>query len=185
MAWIRVIDESQAEAELRAQYEDVRSRRGSISNVMKVHSLDPKAMKLHLDLYIHLMFGKSTLTRAQREMIAVVVSQANKCRYCVTHHGEALVTHANDHMLLEKIKTDFARAGITSEDKAILNYASKLTGTPGDIPESDIRDLRQAGFTDEAILRINLIASYFNFVNRIVSGLGVQIEKPQERVYKY
>lgn len=152
---------------------------------MKVHSLDPEGMKLHLDLYVHLMFGKSTLTRAQREMIAVVVSQANKCPYCAIHHGEALLAHTHDHTLLEKIETDFARARITSEDKAILRYATKLTRAPGDISETDIHELRQAGLADEKILRINLIASYFNFVNRIVSGLGVQIENPQERVYKY
>lgn len=185
MAWIRIIDENQAQGELRVQYEDVRSRRGKISNVMKVHSLDPKAMKLHLDLYVHLMFGKSTLTRAQREMVAVVVSHANECAYCAVHHGEALLAHVHDHTLLEKIKADFARSGVTSKEKTILSYATKLTRTPGDISEIDLRELRREGLTDEEILRINLIASYFNFVNRIVSGLGVKIEDPKERVYKY
>ncbi len=185
MAWIRTIDEDQAQGELKVQCEDVRSRRGSIANVMKVHSLDPKAMKFHLDLYVHLMFGKSNLTRAQREMIAVVVSQANKCPYCAMHHGEALLAHLHDHTLLEKIKTDFDRAGITSKDKAILSYATKLTRTPGDISETDVLELRQAGLIEEEILRINLIASYFNFVNRIVSGLGVEIESQKERVYRY
>ena len=81
MAWIQVIDEKQATGELKAQYDEVQRTRGRVSNVMKVHSLDPKSMNLHLDLYVHLMFGKSALTRAQREMIALVVSATNGCHY--------------------------------------------------------------------------------------------------------
>lgn len=185
MAWIKIIDEEQASGELKAQYEDVRQRRGRISNVMKAHSLDPKAMRLHLDLYLHLMFGKSSLTRAQREMIAVVVSQTNNCRYCVTHHGEALLAHVHHQTLLESLKRDFASASITTKDKAMLQYAAKLTRSPGSVSESDVEEVRRAGFADEDILRINLIASYFNFANRIVSGLGIPLETAEERVYKY
>lgn len=185
MAWIKIIDEEQASGELKAQYEDVRQRRGRISNVMKAHSLDPKAMRLHLDLYLHLMFGKSSLTRAQREMIAVVVSQTNNCRYCVTHHGEALLAHVHHQAILEGLKRDFASASITTKDKAMLQYAAKLTRSPGSVSESDVEEMRRAGFVDEEILRINLITSYFNFANRIVSGLGIPLETAEERVYKY
>lgn len=180
-----MIDAEEAHGELRAEYEDVQQKRGRVSNVMKAHSLDPKAMKLHLDLYLHLMFGRSTLTRAQREMIAVEVSQANGCRYCVTHHGEALLSHVHDQKLLDAIKTGITNANVTPKEKAMLSYASKLTRSPGDVSENDIAMLRESGVSDEEILRVNLITSYFNFVNRIVSGLGVDLETISERVYKY
>ena len=185
LAWIGIIDEDQAQGELSAQYEDVRQRRGSVSNVLKAHSLDPRAMRLHLDLYLHLMFGKSTLTRAQREMIAVVVSQTNNCRYCVTHHGEALRAHVHDESLLDSLKTDFRRSNTTPKDQAMLMYAAKLTRNPSDASKQDITELRRAGFSDEEILGINLITSYFNFANRIVSGLGIPLEPTEERPYKY
>ncbi len=190
MAWIKIIDEEQASGELKAQYEDVRQRRGHISNVMKAHSLDPKTMRLHLDLYLHLMFGKSSLTRVQREMIAVVVSQTNNCRYCVTHHGEALLAHVRHQALLESLKRDFASASTTTKDKAMLQYAAKLTRSPGSVSESDVEEVRRAGFVDEGILRINLIASYFNFANRSVrvrnfarngGRTGLQVLDPASR----
>ncbi len=184
-AWIRAIDEEEARGELKARYEEVRRRRGRVSNVMKAHSLDPEAMRLHLDLYLQLMFGKSTLSRAQREMIAVAVSQANRCEYCVTHHGEALLAHVHDEALLEGLKRNFESAKMTGKDLAMLRYAVKLTRTPGEVSETDIEALRRAGFSDEEVLRVNLITSYFNFANRIVSGLGVPLETIEERIYKY
>ncbi len=185
MAWIQIIGEDRAQGRLKAQYEDVRARRGRVSNVMKAHSLDPETIGLHLDLYLHLMFGKSALTRLQREMIAVVVSHTNNCQYCVKHHGEAFLAHAHNNVLLENLKTDFQSSSITPEDRAMLLYAAKLTKDPGNVSEQDIKKLRQVGFRDEEILRINLITGYFNFANRIVSGLGIPLEAAEERVYKY
>ena len=184
-AWIRTIEEEESKGELKTRYKDVLRRRGELSNVMKAHSLDPEAMRLHLDLYVHLMFGKSALSRAQREMIAVTVSQANRCMYCATHHGEALLAHVHDKVFLESLKKNFESANLTSKNLAMLQYAAKLTKTPGELVESDVQELRQSGFTDEDILRINLITSYFNFANRIVSGLGVPLETVEKRVYKY
>ncbi len=184
-AWIGTVDEAEARNGLKALYDDVRRRRGRVSNVMKVHSLDPESMRLHLDLYVHLMFGKSTLTRAQREMIAVVVSVTNGCRYCVTHHGEALFTQVHDEALLESLKRNFESSNLTNKDLALLRYAVKLTRAPGEVSEADVEDLRRAGLTDDEVLRVNLITSYFNFANRVVSGLGVPLETAEERFYKY
>ncbi len=184
-AWIKTVDEADAQDRLKVFYDDVRRRRGRVSNVMKVHSLDPESMRLHLDLYVHLMFGKSTLTRAQREMIAVVVSVTNGCRYCVTHHGEALLAHVHDNTLLESLKRNFESSNLTNKDLAILRYAVKLTRAPGEVSEEDVEDLRRAGLTDDEILSVNLITSYFNFANRVVSGLGVPLETAEERFYKY
>ncbi len=185
MAWIQIVDEDRAQGQLKAQYEDVKLRRGRVSNVMKAHSLDPQTIHLHLDLYLHLMFGKSTLTRVQREMIAVVVSHTNNCQYCITHHGEALLAHVRDEAFVRSLGTDFLKSGVMPKDRAMLLYAAKLTKAPGDVSERDVAELRHVGFSDEEILRINLITSYFNFANRIVSGLGIPLEATEERVYKY
>jgi alkylhydroperoxidase family enzyme len=67
----------------------------------------------------------------------------------------------------------------------MLEYATKLTGQPGQVGEEDVRRMRLGGFSDEEVLQVNLITSYFNFVNRIVSGLGVPLEDAEERVYRY
>ncbi len=183
-AWIFVTDEQNATGELKRVYDWVKETRGSVSNVMKVHGLDPDSIRLHMSLYLHLLYGRSTLTRLQREMIAVVVSESNKCDYCITHHTEALQAHSKDRSMLENLKRlDFAN--LSPKDRAMLEYAVKLTRNPQKIMKSDLDSLKTKGFSDEEILRINLIVSYFNFVNRIVAGLGVALEEKAVRVYNY
>jgi uncharacterized peroxidase-related enzyme len=81
MAWIRVIDEDEAEGRLEDLYRRYREPDGGVDNILKIHSLAPRSMKAHFDLYALLMRGRSELSRAQREMIAVVVSAINQCHY--------------------------------------------------------------------------------------------------------
>lgn len=81
MAWIKVIDEEHAGDSLREAYDKVGGVHGRVANILKIHSLHPKVMTTHLALYRELMFGKSELTRAEREMIAVAVSVTNHCHY--------------------------------------------------------------------------------------------------------
>ncbi len=81
MAWIRVIPEDEAEGRLLSLYEQYREPWGGVDNIIKIHSLNAKSMKTHFDLYAHLMRGRSELSRAQREMIGVVVSALNECHY--------------------------------------------------------------------------------------------------------
>jgi alkylhydroperoxidase family enzyme len=81
MAWITVIDEEQADDALRNVYDEVSGARGNAANILKIHSLHPRVMTTHLALYRELMFGKSELTRTEREMIAVAVSVTNHCHY--------------------------------------------------------------------------------------------------------
>ena len=87
MAWIRVVDETGASDELRKIYQQIRGSRGKISNILSVHSLHPSALQAHMDLYMAIMFGPSGLSREEREMIAVVVSSADQCPYCIQHHA--------------------------------------------------------------------------------------------------
>ena len=81
MAWIRMISEDEAEGELRSLYRRLTGPSGEVDNIMKIHSLNPKSLAGHLDFYSHLMRGPSPLSRIRREMIAVVVSAINRCRY--------------------------------------------------------------------------------------------------------
>ncbi len=90
MSWIEEIEIDAAEGKLAEIYAELIEKRGKVSNILKVHSLNPDAMSNHLDLYMTLMFGKSGLSRCEREAIAVVVSASNDCAYCVGHHAEAL-----------------------------------------------------------------------------------------------
>lgn len=185
MAWIREIPESDADGELQRVYANVRSARGKLSNIMKVQSLSPPAMKAHLDLYMALMFDRSGLSRAERELIAVVVSATNDCAYCVAHHRAALGAYWKDEDRVRRASEDYRSAGVSPRERAILDYAVLLTRRPGAIGESHVAAMREVGLTDEEILSVNLITGYFNFVNRIATGLGVELSASESGGYRY
>jgi len=185
MAWIRVVGEEEAGEELRTALEAVRGKRGKLSNIMAVHSLRPDAMTAHVDLYMATMFGASGLTREERETIALVVSGANHCPYCIQHHAEALKHYWRDEERIARLIDDHRSADVSPKMLAILDYAVELTERPYAVEEADVERLRREGLSDEEILSVNLIVSYFNFVNRIVLGLGIAASEEEISGYKY
>ena len=183
MPWISVIDEVEATGKLEI-YEELKEKRGKVGNILKVHSLNPQAMKDHADLYVTLMFGKFRLTREERELIPLAVSTTNGCEYCINHHAEALNNYWKDSGHVKKLVQDFRSLDLPERIIKMFEYAIKLTKTPHTINQNDINALRKCGFSDEDILNINLITSYFNFVNRIALGLGVEFTPEEARGYK-
>jgi uncharacterized peroxidase-related enzyme len=182
--WIKTIDKTEATAYIKELYDEITRKRGKVSNIMKVQCLNPHALKQHLDLYMTLMFGKCGLSRAERELIAVVVSAANECRYCITHHAEALKNYWKDDEKVRKAIESSETLDLSEKTQRMIYYVIKMTKTPGQITQDDIDALRDTGYSDEDILNINLIMSYFNFVNRIALGLGVEYSDEEAKGYK-
>lgn len=185
MTWIRVIDEAEAQGGLKECYEEIKKARGKVANIMKVHSLQPEAMIAHLNFYKTIMLESSALSRRQRELLATVASALNGCAYCVRHHAEALRAYVKDKSFIEQVQRDYTQAPLDSKDRAMLDYAQKLTHSPAQITQEDIEQLQRASFSDEEILSVNLIVSYFNFVNRVALGLGVEFSEDEARGYRY
>lgn len=184
MSWIEEVDEQEAEGELAEVYAQLLKKRGKIANILKVHSLNPGALKGHLDLYMTLLFGRSGLSRAERESIAVVTSANNRCDYCVNHHAASLARYENDPKLMAVLRegTDFSE--LKPRDAALHAHVRKLTREPDAIREADLVALRDQGFSDQDILDITLVTAYFNFVNRIALGLGVEFNETELTGYK-
>ncbi len=185
MVWIEVVGTQHATGRLAEVYADVGRRRGSVANIYKVHSLNPDALQAHLNLYISILYRRGGLKRAQREMIGVLVSALNGCRYCVVHHSEALARYEKSPEILEALQRAEGHASLPDEERSMLQYCTKLTRTPEAMEQGDVVRLREAGFEDSEILDINLITSYFNFVNRVVLGLNVELEDEEQRKYRY
>lgn len=183
MSWIAEIDAEEAGEKLAALYAELIEKRGKVSNILKVHSLNPDAMGNHLELYMTLMFGKSGLSRAERESIAVVVSAANDCAYCVNHHVEALRRYLKDEETLEMLASADGLETLEPRLSNIVRHADKLTSAPAAMTESDLGELRAVGLSDNDILDLTLIVSYFNFVNRIALGLGVSFSTEEMSGY--
>lgn len=173
MSWIREIEVSEAEGKLAEVYARLLEKRGKVANILQVHSLNANAMESHLDLYMTVMFGKSGLSRSEREAIAVVVSATNDCDYCVNHHAEALRRYIKDEDILQTLTGADGLEELEPRLGNIVMHAEKLTSAPSAMTESDLDPLRAEGLTDQDILDITLIVAYFNFVNRIALGLGV------------
>lgn len=179
MSWIEEIEVSEAEGKLAKMYATLIEQRGKVANILKVHSLNPEALGNHLDLYMTLMFGKSGLSRAEREAIAVVVSADNECEYCINHHVEALRHYIDDEDTLNMLATADGLETLEPRLSNIVRHAEKLTSAPGAMTESDLGELRAVGLSEKDILDLTLIVGYFNFVNRIAMGLGVELT-PEE-----
>jgi len=185
MSWISEIDEEDAEGALKKIYGRIAGKRGKVSNIMKVHSLNPGAMRAHMDLYLSVMFKDSSLTREEGEMIAVVVSAANGCEYCTMHHAEALNHYWRDEAKVMQLAEDHTEVELSKEHSLMVDYAKKLTELPDSMEEEDVQTLRSAGFSDEDILNIVLVTGYFNFVNRIALGCGVDVSEEEMKGYEY
>ena len=179
MSWIKEISPDDANDKLAATYADLIAKRGKVSNILKVHSLNPDVLGRHLDLYMTLMFGDSGLSRAEREAIAVVVSASNECLYCVNHHAEALRRYVKDEESLEMLINADGLETLHPRLSNIVRYAEKLTSAPAAMTESDLDELRAVDLSDHDILDLTLIVAYFNFVNRIALGLGVEYSKDE------
>jgi uncharacterized peroxidase-related enzyme len=97
----------------------------------------------------------------------------------VVHHGEAL-RRLTGRELVEQIVEDYTQADLDPADRAMLDYAARLTRTPQEVGVEDVERLREVGFDDRAILDVVQVTAYFAFVNRLASGLGVSLEVQEE-----
>lgn len=95
----------------------------------------------------------------------------------MTHHGAGLLRLTKDETLVSRLSADWTTADLNPADRAMLTYAVKLTREPWGMVETDVINLRTAGFSDAAILDINQVAAYYAYANRLVDGLGVELEK--------
>jgi uncharacterized peroxidase-related enzyme len=172
ISWLRVPPEEDAPPGVKAMYDKADEKLGFVPNVLRVYSLRPNHLELWNAFYDDLMRGESGLTRPQREMIAVVVSTANRCHYCMVSHSAYLRKLTGDPVLVEQLRTNYKYADIEPRERAMLDFAVKLTEESSSCTEADVETLREAGWADEDIFDITQVAAMFNFTNRLASGLG-------------
>lgn len=176
MAWIDEVPREAAEGDLARLYERIAHARGEVAAIHRVQSLNPRAMDAHMGLYRAVLFRRSPLGRIRRERIGVLVSATNACRYCIAHHGEPLRQLGEAPAVVDELAEGRIPASLPAPDRALLDWARRLTLEPSAATEEDVGELRAHGFGDRALLDANLTVSYFNFVNRLVLGLGVGLE---------
>lgn len=185
MAWVKMIPDGEAVGELKQAYARIREKRGLVANVVRISGLIPEVMERNIDFYMAVMYGKHKLPRPQREMVAVEVSRANRCDYCVNHHGAALGRVLRDEPAAKQFMQSGSMRLLTEKDRTMLAYARKLALAPTQCGPADVESLRSAGFDDEEIIAINHIVGYFSLMNRVVLGLGVELEADKGAAPQY
>ncbi|SIQ64991.1 peroxidase-related enzyme [Marinobacterium stanieri] len=147
---------------------------GMVPNVLTAYSQNMAQFEVFTRFYNELMFGESELTPLEREMIAVVVSSNNNCYYCLTAHGAAVREYSGDPALGELMVMNYRVAELEPRQRAMLDFAHKLTVSPAEISEDDRQVLRDAGFSERGIWDIANVAGFYNMTNRVASAVDMQ-----------
>jgi len=147
---------------------------GFVPNVFRAYAFDNVKLKAFMLMADDLMLGDSGLSKTEREMIAVAVSAINHCHYCLTSHGAALRQRGKDPVLGELIAQNYRAAELEPRQKAMLDFAAKLTEAPDKIEEVDRQALRRAGFGDRDIWDIAAVAGFYNMSNRMAAAADIK-----------
>ena len=174
-----VPDIAELPEDLRERILDVQ-RTGFVPNVFLAMAHRPAELRAFIGYHDALMDSDVGLTRAEREMIVVATSAARQCPYCVVAHGAILRVRAKDPLLSDFISTSYRAAAISERQRAMLDYAFKVSLTPEQVEEADLQRLREHGFDDEAIWDIGAITAFFAMSNRMAHVMAL---RPNEQFH--
>ncbi|MGB0507398.1 MAG: peroxidase-related enzyme [Pikeienuella sp.] len=166
--------------DIQRYYEVCKEKLGIVPNVLTAFGFEPERLRGFSQMYGALMLAPSDVTKAEREMIAVVVSAHNHCHYCLVAHGAALRGLTGDAKLADTIAANYRHADLTVPQRAMLDFALKVTRASAEIEEPDRQILRDAGWSDRAIWDIAEVAAFFNMSNRMSSAVGM---RPNDEYY--
>jgi uncharacterized peroxidase-related enzyme len=161
-------------AEMAAYFAKCEEKLGFVPNVLKAYAFDAAKLSAFVAMYNDLMLAPSGLSKLEREMIAVAVSSQNRCYYCLVAHGAAVRQLSGDPVLGELMTMNFRAARLSRRERAMLEFAVKLTVEPWLIEEEDRGALRRAGFSDRDIWDIAAVAGFFNMSNRVASATDMR-----------
>jgi uncharacterized peroxidase-related enzyme len=160
--------------EMAAYFGKCEEKLGFIPNVLQAYAFDMTKLSAFVAMYNDLMLAPSGLSKLEREMIAVAVSAHNRCYYCLVAHGAAVRQLSGDPPLGELVVMNYRAARLPKRERAMLDFAVKLTAEPWSIEEEDRARLRSAGFSDRDIWDIAAVAGFFNMTNRVASATDMR-----------
>jgi uncharacterized peroxidase-related enzyme len=172
MSWFPVPDPQELPEDLQKLFAKAQERLGFVPNVFRAYSFRPERLRAWFTHFRLLHKPTDGLSAAEREMIAVAVSMANGCLYCLVAHGAALRDALGDPVLADRITLDYRRAGLDERRTAILDFAVKVTRSPLDCNPADLAHLRSFGLTDKDVWDVIEIAAMYNFTNRMALATG-------------
>jgi uncharacterized peroxidase-related enzyme len=161
-------------ADMEAYFAKCQDKLGFVPNVLKAYAFDMAKLSAFVTMYNDLMLAPSGLSKLEREMIAVAVSAQNRCYYCLVAHGAAVRQLSGDPVLGELMVMNYRAARLSQRERAMLDFAVKLTAEPSLVGEDERVALREAGFSDRDIWDIAAVAGFFNMSNRVASATDMR-----------
>ena len=171
---LKPLPRQQLPADLAKYFALCEEKIGFLPNVLAAFSFDAVKLRAFSDMYNDLMLGSSGLSKLEREMVAVVVSAANQCHYCLVAHGAAVREISGDPILGEELVTNWRVAPLTPRQRAMLEFAHLLTVASAEIEEADRAAMRAHGLSDRDIWDLAAVTAFFNMSNRIASAVDMR-----------
>jgi uncharacterized peroxidase-related enzyme len=158
----------------------VQEKSGFVPNVFLVLAHRPDEFRAFFAYHDALMDKPGNITKAEREMIVVATSGANQCQYCVVAHGAILRIRAKDSLIADQVAVNYRKADITPRQKAMLDFAMKVSQRAQEVGEDDITVLRKYGFTEDDAWDIAAISAFFGMSNRLANVTSM---RPNEEFF--
>jgi uncharacterized peroxidase-related enzyme len=168
------LEEAKLSPAMAAYFKKCQDKLGFVPNVLLAYAFDMAKLETFVAMYNDLMLGDSGLSKLEREMIAVAVSSQNRCYYCLTAHGAAVRQYSSNPLLGEHLVMNYRVARLNKRQRAMLDFAVKLTASPWSVEEGDRERLRRVGFSDRDIWDISAVAGFFNMSNRVASATDMR-----------
>jgi uncharacterized peroxidase-related enzyme len=167
-------------ADIRERILAVQEKSGFVPNVFLVLAHRPDEFRAFFAYHDALMEKDGGLTKAEREMIVVATSAANQCQYCVVAHGAILRIRAKNPLVADQVAINFRKADITERQKAMLDFAMKVSLAAHAVTDADLAAVKQHGFTDADVWDITAIAAFFALSNRMANVTNM---RPNDEFY--
>ncbi|MFL9923108.1 peroxidase-related enzyme [Herbaspirillum lusitanum] len=166
--------------DIRTRILAVQEKSGFIPNVFLVLAHRPDEFRAFFAYHDALMDKPGNLSKAEREMIVVATSNANQCQYCVVAHGAILRIRAKNPLIADQVAINYRKADLTQRQKAMLDFAMKVSASAYAVGDEDMATLKQHGFNDEDVWDISAIAAFFGLSNRMANVTSM---RPNDEFY--
>jgi len=176
MTRIKIVDEDKAEGFVREVYSQFKKQMGVVPNVMKAVSSWPELFEVTTNLFQKIIAAETKLPRATKEMIGTVVSELNSCNYCVSHHTDFMKQYGVSNSIAEKVKDDYHKSGLNEKTVKLLEFSEKVSKNAYKVMDEDFEKLKKLGWNEREIFEAIAVVAGFNYINRIVDALGVELE---------
>lgn len=184
VSWLAIPDESTLPPDIQELFDEQRQHIGFVHPYFKGFSLIPEHLWLWFQYYNVLMYGPGELSIQEREVIAIISSDTNRCTSCVTTHKAHLREVTGDSVFPDRLVNERHELTLTAREQALVDFAIRISKLTEDLTPEDLKPLRDAGLSDCAILEAAEIATQFGLSNRLTKAFGWKVGSEYDRLFR-